>query len=75
MRSKKIAVWLFLFAGTLYVIAGLRDIFAPGFFNISPALPSKSDIAMQFFLAAVFLASAALMYISKEKASMTKNSS
>ena len=56
MRLKNIAVWLFLFAGVLYTIAGLRDIFAPGFFNISPQVPSKGSIAMQFLLAGVFMA-------------------
>jgi hypothetical protein len=59
MKLKNITVWLFVFAGVLYLIAGLRDIFAPGFFNISPRIPSSSDIAMQFVLAGVFLAMAA----------------
>ena len=59
MRLKRTAVWLFLFAGVLYLIGGLRDIFAPGFFNISPRIPSSSDIAMQFVLAGLFLAMAA----------------
>ena len=58
MKLKNITVWLFLFAGVLYTIAGLRDIFAPGFFNISPRIPSSSDIAMQFLLGGVFLAMA-----------------
>lgn len=72
MRLKKITVWLFLFAGVLYVIAGLRDIFAPGFFKVSPGLPSKSEIAIQFLLAGVLLALAALTNIIKDKASTTK---
>ncbi|HEV2828030.1 MAG TPA: hypothetical protein VGW76_10550 [Pyrinomonadaceae bacterium] len=59
MKLKNITVWLFLFAGVLYTIAGLRDIFAPGFFNISPRVPTRDDIAMQFVLAGVFLAMAA----------------
>ena len=48
-----------MLAAVLYVIAGLRDIFAPGFFNISPHVPDKSEIILQFALAAVFLALAA----------------
>ena len=51
-------MWLFVFASVLYVIGGLRDIFAPGFFNISPRIPGSSDIAMQFVLAGMFLAMA-----------------
>ena len=72
LKLQKLAVWLFVFAGALYVIAGLRDIFAPGFFNISPHSPSRSDIAMQFLLAAVFLASAFLTYIGMKKAPTKK---
>lgn len=61
MKINKVAFWGFLFAGVLYVVAGLRDVFAPGFFNISPQIPSKSSIAMQFVLAGTFLALAVLM--------------
>jgi hypothetical protein len=60
-------VWLFLFAGVLYVIGGLRDIFAPGFFNISPQIPSKGDIVVKFVLAGVFLAMAALSHLSRSQ--------
>ena len=55
MKLKKITVGLFLFAGALYVLGGLRDLFAPGFFNISPVVPSTGDIVMKFALALVFL--------------------
>ena len=48
MRMQKIAVWCALFAGVLGVITGLRDTFAPGFFNISPQVKSKTDIILQF---------------------------
>jgi len=58
MKLKNITVWLFVFASVLYVIGGLRDIFAPGFFNISSRIPGSSDIAMQFVLAGMFLAMA-----------------
>lgn len=67
MKLKNIAVWLFLFAGVLYIIAGLRDIFAPGFFNISPQVPSKGSIAMQFLLGGVFLAVAVLTHKTKNQ--------
>jgi hypothetical protein len=59
MKNQRIAVVGFLVAGVLYVIAGLRDIFAPGFFNMSPHVPDKSGIILQFALAATFLALAA----------------
>jgi hypothetical protein len=59
LRKQRITVSLFLFAGFLYVIGALRDIFAPGFFNVSPHLPNKSEIIFKFVLAAVFLAVAA----------------
>lgn len=72
MNLKRVAVWLFLFAGVLYIIGGLRDIFAPGFFNISPQMPSKGDIVMKFFLAVVFLASAALSHMSQRQSTGKK---
>ena len=63
MKSKltTIAVWLSLFAGVLYVIGGLRDIFAPGFFKVTPGVPSTNHILLQFVLAFTFLALAALL--------------
>jgi uncharacterized membrane protein HdeD (DUF308 family) len=72
MKLKKIAFWGFLLAGVLYVIAGLRDIFAPGFFNMSPHIPSKGDIAMQFILAGVFFAMAALYHKMKDQPRIVK---
>lgn len=72
MKLKNIAVWLFLFAGVLYTIAGLRDIFAPGFFNISPQVPTKAGIAMQFLLAGVFLAMAVLTNKTKNQVRANK---
>jgi hypothetical protein len=62
MRKQRIAVVGFLVAGVLYVIAGLRDIFAPGFFNMSPHVPDQSGIILQFALAATFLALAASVH-------------
>jgi hypothetical protein len=60
MRLKKLTVGLFILAGVLYVVAGLRDLYAPGFFNISPRIPSRMDIVIQFVLAATFFVLASL---------------
>ncbi len=62
MKSKltTVAIWGFFVAGVLYVIAGLGDIFAPGFFKVSPQVLSRGDILVQFVLAGTFLALAAL---------------
>jgi hypothetical protein len=60
MNLKKIAVWGFLFAGVLAVIAGLRDLFAPGFISMSPRIPGTGDIIGQFVAAAALFALAAL---------------
>jgi hypothetical protein len=56
MKLKKLTVGLFLFAGALFLIGGLRDIFAPGFFNISPQVKSRGDIIFQFAAAVTFFA-------------------
>ena len=72
MKLRTIAVWGFLLAGVLGLIAGLRDIFAPGFFNISPRIPSKTDIVLQFALAGTFLALAVLANINKNQAFSNK---
>lgn len=60
MKLKKIAFWGFLFAGVLAVIAGLRDLFAPGFISVSPRIPGTGDIIGQFVVAAALFAVAAL---------------
>ena len=56
MRLQKLTVGLFLFAGVLFGIAGVRDIFAPGFFNVSPQVKGKGDIIFQFIAAVTFFA-------------------
>lgn len=56
---KKIAVWGFSFAGVLGILTGLRDIFAPDFFTISPRIPGRTEIIVQFAVAALFLGLAA----------------
>lgn len=60
--KQKIAVWGFLVAGVLGIFTGLRDIFAPGFLNISPRIPGQTDIIVQFAVAAMFFVLAALAY-------------
>lgn len=66
MKSK-MPVWLCLFTGLLWIIVGLRDIFAPRFFTMSPRVMSKLDIAMEFAAAATFLIAAALFQKSRPK--------
>ncbi|MEP6718110.1 MAG: hypothetical protein ABJB21_03155 [bacterium] len=67
MKLQKIAIWGFLVAGILGGIAGLRDLFAPGFFNVSPQVKTKTDIILQFVSAASFLALAFLFKLSLQK--------
>jgi predicted ribosome-associated RNA-binding protein Tma20 len=55
VKPQKLTVGLFLFAGLLFLIAGLRDIFAPGFFNVSPQVKSRGDIIFEFAAAVTFL--------------------
>ena len=64
MKVQRIAVWGFLIAGVLGIITGLRDIFAPGFFNVSPQVKTKTDIIFQFVSAASFFALAFLFKVS-----------
>lgn len=73
MKLQKVAVWGFLIAGVLGVVTGLRDIFAPGFFNISPNVKSKADIILQLVSAASFFALAYLLRLSlRQQARHTK---
>ena len=60
MKLQRIAVWGFLIAGVLGIMTGIRDVFAPGFFNVSPQVKGKADIVLQFVGAASFLALAYL---------------
>lgn len=46
---------LFIAAGSLWILAGIRDLFAPGFFNISGREVSGSSIALNFAVGIVFL--------------------
>lgn len=72
MKLKKVAVWGFLVVGVLYVIAGMRDIFAPGFLNMSPRIAGNGGIVVQFILAGVFFGLAALNYKMQNQASIEK---
>lgn len=65
MKLKKLTVGLFLFAGVLFFITGLRDIFAPGFFNVSPQVKSKGDIIFEFVAAVTFFAVGYLSSLNK----------
>ena len=66
MKSKT-AVWLCLLAGLLWVILSLRDIFAPGFFSMSPRVVGKLDITMELATAAAFLIVAATLEQSRRQ--------
>jgi hypothetical protein len=55
MAKPKIVMWLFILAGLLWILAGIRDLFAPGFFNISGRTVSGSSIALNFAIGIVFL--------------------
>ena len=63
----KVAVWASLVAGLLWVVVGLRDTYAPGFFNMSPSVKGKLDIAMEFATGAVFLIIAAIFQRSRQQ--------
>jgi Na+-driven multidrug efflux pump len=66
MKSK-VAMWLCLGCGILWVLVGFRDVFAPRFFTVRPGVMSRLDIAMEFAAAAVFLVAAASFYWAKPK--------
>ena len=48
------AMMFCFFTGLLLVIAGLRNIFAPGFLSLSPRVMSKIDLTMLFAAGAIF---------------------
>jgi hypothetical protein len=55
MTKYKTMMWLCMLAGVLWIIAGIRDLFAPGFFNMSGRAVTSSSIALNFVLGLVFL--------------------
>ncbi len=56
MKKKRLITGLWVLAGVLWFIAGLRDLLAPGFFNVSSHNPSTTDILSQFSMSAMFFA-------------------
>lgn len=66
-RAATFALWCCLITALLLVISGLRDIFAPGFFNMSPTVRSKLDVTLEFAAAAIFLIAAASFYMSRRR--------
>jgi hypothetical protein len=55
MAKPKIVTWLLIVAGVLWILAGIRDLFAPGFFSISAPPVSGSSITLNFVIGIVFL--------------------
>jgi hypothetical protein len=64
-----VKVWLIV--GLLWVAVGLRDVFAPGFFTMSGRVQTTSDIVIEFGVAALFFAMAALSIISRQPKSLS----
>jgi hypothetical protein len=58
MTKSKAAKWLFIFAGALWVTAGIRDLLAPGFFSISGRNVTVTGIVIDFALGIFFLMTA-----------------
>jgi hypothetical protein len=58
MAKHKTTVWLSGIAALLFITAGFRDIFAPGFLSMSmnPQPKSVLNIAISFTAGAIFLA-------------------
>lgn len=58
MAKRKIEAWLWGIVALLFIISGLRDIFAPGFLNMSmnPQPKDALSIALTFAVAVIFLA-------------------
>jgi len=54
VKSRKVT-WLFTLAGALWMLAGIRDLFAPGFFSISGRTVTSSDITVDFAIGSLFL--------------------
>lgn len=65
------AVWLCLGTGLLWAIVGIRDIFAPSFFTMSPRNMGKIDIAFEFAVAAIFLVAAVVFSMRRRQSAGT----
>lgn len=64
----KKAVWLCAVVGLIWIGIGLRDMFAPHFFNISPNVPETSRIILDFAAGVAFLACAFSLHKSQPSA-------
>ena len=55
MTKHKTVMWLFMLAGLLWILAGVRDLLTPGFFNMSGRTVTGTSIALNFVIGIVFL--------------------
>lgn len=55
MIKHRTVMWLAMLAGVLWILAGIRDLVSPGFFNISGRTVTGSSIALNFVIGIVFL--------------------
>ena len=55
MKKHKIVVGLYFFAGGMWILVALRDIFAPGFLSFNGRVISRSQIIFELAVALVFL--------------------
>lgn len=46
-------------AGIVFIIAGVRDVFFPGFLTLNTAVPSRTEVAVAFAIGLFFIAVAA----------------
>jgi hypothetical protein len=72
MNKSRAVKWLFIFAGTVWMIAGIRDLLAPGFFSISGRTVTVTGIVIDFALGIFFLmmsGSMARQFATKQKTS------
>ena len=65
MTTAKTAVWLNTLVGLLFVLAGIRDLFAPGFFSISGRPVNSRDAGVNIAIGIVFIVLGSL-YASKK---------
>ncbi len=58
---KKATMWISLIVGIMWVLVGLRDAFAPGFFSPNGRVVTNGQIAFDFAMATVFIVLGSLM--------------
>lgn len=61
MTKSRTVKWLFILAGTVWMIVGIRDLLAPGFFSISGRTVTATGIVIDFALGIFFLIMAGTM--------------